>query len=83
MDINRITLIGRLTHKPEAKELPSGQTCARFGLATNYMRDTTADGQRVLMLRASGADGVIGAPAHIRVVLNWFVDLRARIPTGR
>jgi len=37
MDINKITLIGRLTDKPQGKELPSGQTLARFSLATNYI----------------------------------------------
>lgn len=58
-------------------------TPINFGLSTSVFHDTTADGQRILMLRGSGADGDSGAPAHIRVVLNWFADLRARIPAGR
>ena len=37
MDINKITLIGRLTAKPQAKELTAGQTVARFSIATNYI----------------------------------------------
>ena len=37
MDINKVTLIGRLTDKPKAKKLSSGQTLARFSLATNYI----------------------------------------------
>ena len=50
MDINRVTLIGRLTRKPELEELSSGQKWSSFSLATNYIwrayktkkkRDTT------------------------------------------
>ncbi len=37
MDINKVTLIGRLTRKPEARNLPSGQRLAAFSLATNYI----------------------------------------------
>ena len=37
MDINKVTLIGRLTHKPEAKTVPSGKPCASFSVATNYV----------------------------------------------
>ena len=36
MDVNRITLIGRLTQDPEGKELPSGKV-ASFSIATNYI----------------------------------------------
>jgi len=34
MDVNKVTLIGRLTAKPEATELPAGQRTASFSLAT-------------------------------------------------
>lgn len=34
MNFNKAILIGRLTHDPEAKNLPSGQTVVNFGLAT-------------------------------------------------
>ena len=37
MDINKITLIGNLTEKPEASTLPSGQQSARFSLVTKYV----------------------------------------------
>ena len=37
MDINKVTIIGRLTDKPQAKEQSSGQTLARFSIATNYI----------------------------------------------
>lgn len=37
MDINKITLVGRLTHDPEARTLPSGQKLTTFSVATNYL----------------------------------------------
>lgn len=37
MDINKLTLIGRLTRKPEAQDTPSGQPGASFSVATNYI----------------------------------------------
>ena len=35
MDLNRATIIGRLTRDPEVKTTPSGQSVANIGLATN------------------------------------------------
>ncbi len=37
MDLNRVTLIGRLTQDPEVKTTPSGQTVASFSLVTNFV----------------------------------------------
>jgi len=37
MDINKVTLIGRLTDKPKERALQTGQKLARFSIATNYM----------------------------------------------
>jgi len=36
MNLNRASLIGRVTKDPEVKALPSGKQVARFGVATNY-----------------------------------------------
>lgn len=36
MDLNRVTLIGRLTQDPEVKTTPSGQTVASFTVATSF-----------------------------------------------
>ncbi len=35
MDLNRITLIGRLTHEPKLKEF-NKKKCCQLGVATNY-----------------------------------------------
>lgn len=35
MDLNRATIIGRLTRDPEVKTTPSGQTVANLSVATN------------------------------------------------
>ena len=43
----------------------------------NY--DITSDGQRFVMVQQGGADS--GA-SQINVVLNWFEELKQRVPTG-
>ena len=35
MNLNKVILVGRLTRDPETKALPSGQTVASFGMATD------------------------------------------------
>ena len=35
MDLNRATVLGRLTRDPEVKSTPSGQSVANLGVATN------------------------------------------------
>jgi len=35
MNLNKVILIGRLTRNPESRALPSGQSVASFGLATD------------------------------------------------
>ena len=41
MDVNKVTLLGRLIKDPVARTIPSGQELAIFTVATNYMwRDT-------------------------------------------
>jgi len=37
MDVNKVTLLGRLIKDPVAKMLPSGQEISLFTVATNYM----------------------------------------------
>jgi single-strand DNA-binding protein len=35
MNLNKVFILGRLTQDPQVKSLPSGQTVANFGVATN------------------------------------------------
>jgi len=46
--------------------------------ASNY--DVTSDGQRFLMLKA--IQQTQGAPTQIDVVLNWFEELKRRVPAA-
>ena len=48
------------------------------GILANY--DVTPDGQRFLMIKESGEEQET-AP-QINVVLNWFEELKQRVPTG-
>jgi Tol biopolymer transport system component len=45
----------------------------------NY--DVSPDGQRFLMLKP--AEQVQAAPTQINVVLNWFEELKQKVPTGK
>jgi hypothetical protein len=40
-----------------------------------------ADGQRFLMLKP--AEQAQAAPTQINVVLNWFEELKQKVPTGK
>ena len=40
--------------------------------------DNPPDGQRFLMIKAAGPEG--GAATQINVVLNWFEELKQRVP---
>ena len=46
--------------------------------APNY--DVTPDGQRFLMLKST--EQVQAAPTQINVVLNWFEELKQKVPAG-
>lgn len=45
MDLNKVMLIGHLTRDPEIRNIPSGETVANFGLATNRVWNDR-EGQR-------------------------------------
>ena len=64
------------TGKP--KVLFAGQYVPTPVTFPNY--DVSPDGQRFLMLKAS--DQAQAAPTQINVVLNWFEELKRRVPSG-
>jgi hypothetical protein len=45
----------------------------------NY--DVSPDGQRFLMVKSSEQEAA--APTQINVVLNWFEELKQKVPTGK
>jgi hypothetical protein len=45
----------------------------------NY--DVSPDGQRFLMLKPP--ESAEAAPTQINVVLNWFEELKRRVPPGK
>jgi single-strand DNA-binding protein len=47
MNLNKVILIGRLTRDPETRALPSGQSVAAFGMATDrYFKDKNGERQQ-------------------------------------
>ncbi len=49
------------------------------GTTPNY--DVSRDGQRFLMLKSNAREQA--APTQINVVLNWFEELKQKVPTGK
>ena len=47
--------------------------------APNY--DISPDGQKFLMLKTT--DSAQASPTEIQIVLNWFEELKQRVPTGK
>ncbi len=53
-----------------------------YVIGFGHTYDISPDGQRFLMLKESGqADGANAR--ELVVILNWFTELQARVPTGR
>ncbi|MCD4704664.1 single-stranded DNA-binding protein [bacterium] len=46
MDLNRATILGRLTADPESRTTPSGQTVVSFSIATNLTWTDSASGEK-------------------------------------
>jgi eukaryotic-like serine/threonine-protein kinase len=60
------------------KVLFTGRYLPTPGTLSNY--DVSADGQRFLMIKPG--ESVEAAPTQINVVLNWFEELKRRVPSG-
>jgi serine/threonine protein kinase/Tol biopolymer transport system component len=48
---------------------------------SNY--DVSPDGQRFLMLKPTEQEQAQAAPTQINVVMNWFEELKQKVPTGK
>ena len=77
MAVDITTQPGFTVGKPRA--LFAGWYEATPATFSNY--DVTPDGQRFLMLKRSEQEA--SAPTQINVVLNWFEELKRRVPTNR
>lgn len=61
----------------------SGKVARRFlALGPSYPRpwDISRDGQRFLGLSESQTDGLVAQDQQIRVVVNWFEELKRKVP---
>ena len=52
----------------------------RSGIDVGTTYDVSPDGTRFLMIRPDPAES---GPAHVKVVLNWFEEVKRRVPGGR
>jgi Tol biopolymer transport system component len=62
------------------KVLFAGQYQPSPNPVPNANYDVTPDGQRFIMLKPGGQEQ---APTQINVVLNWFEELKQKVPTGK
>ncbi len=46
MNLNKVILVGRLTHDPQLRSTPSGQSVCSFGLATNRVWSDRTTGEK-------------------------------------
>jgi hypothetical protein len=77
MAVDIATQPGFAAGKPRV--LFEGQYVPTPGSFPNY--DVSSDGQRFLMLKPSEQEQA--APTQINVVLNWFEELKQKVPTGK
>ncbi len=77
MAVDITTQLGFAAGNP--RMLFEGQYVLTPGTYPNY--DVSPDGQRFLMLKPS--DSAEAAPTQINVVLNWFEELKQKVPTGK
>ena len=51
-------------------------------MATDYTPwDISPDGKRFLMMKEAGTAAAAEGPRKINIVLNWFEELKQRVPT--
>ena len=62
------------------KVLFAGQYQSSPSPVPNANYDVSSDGQRFLMLKPGGQDQAV---TQINVVLNWFEELKQKVPTGK
>jgi eukaryotic-like serine/threonine-protein kinase len=75
MSVDIVTQPSFTSGKP--RMLFEGPYTPAAGTTPNY--DVSPDGQRFLMVKANEQEA---APTQINVVLNWFEELKRRVPTG-
>ncbi len=76
-------LVAEVTMEPFSASDPVESSDIRVRRLTNF--DVTADGQRFLVttLPVSDITDPATATPRINVILNWFEELKERVPTGR
>jgi len=82
MNLNKVFLIGRLTHDPEVRSLPSGQTVTSFGLATDrFFTDKSGQRQQQTEFHNIVLFGKLAEIAHQFLSKGSLVFIEGRIQT--
>ena len=82
MDLNRVTLLGRLTRDPELKNLPTGKSVATFSVATGRVwKDASGQKQQQSEFHNIVAWGKLGEIANQYLRKGRQVYLEGRLQT--
>ena len=69
------------TFKPGKAEILFRGPYVLLGTGEGHPWDITPDGKRFLMMKEAGStSSATGGPRKISIVLNWFEELKARVP---
>lgn len=82
MNFNRAIILGNLTRDPEVRSLPSGQTVANFGIATNRIwKDQSGNKQQQVEFHNVVAFGRLGEICSQYLKKGNMVLIEGRIQT--
>lgn len=82
MNFNRVIILGNLTRDPDVRSLPSGQTVANFGIATNRIwKDQAGNKQQQVEFHNVVAFGRLGEICSQYLKKGNMVLIEGRIQT--
>jgi len=82
MNLNKAFVLGNLTRDPELRQIPSGQSVAQFGIATNReFTDKSGQRQKLTEFHNIVAWGKLGELCHQYIKKGQSVFVEGRIQT--
>lgn len=80
MNLNRATIIGRVTRKPELRALPNGNKVCNFSIATNYSYKNKDTGEKV---EETDFHNVVSFGKQAEVIAQYVIQGQEILAEGR
>lgn len=80
MNLNRATIIGRVTKKPELRALPNGNKVCNFSIATNYSYKNKDTGEKV---EETDFHNVVSFGKQAEVIAQYVIQGQEILAEGR